>query len=181
VIRDIERFAFLPAVAFAQIITFLVSNDFGKQNWHGISANIKKVVFLASLMVFSLLLIFSLCPGFIIHFFDQKGTFTSFSAKIFPLLSIFVFLDLLQLILSGALRGAGDVRTVMWTRLIVCAGFFCPVTYVVATFFPLVDPMLKFLIIYATFYVGSGIMSIVYVCLFRTGEWSKRSREDKTV
>jgi Na+-driven multidrug efflux pump len=132
-------------------------------------------------MVFSLLLIFSLCPGFIIQFFDQKGTFTSFSAKIFPLLSVFVFLDLLQLVLSGALRGACDVHMVMWTRLIVCAGFFCPVTYVVATFFPLVDPMLKFLIIYVTFYVGSGIMSIVYVCLFRTGEWSKRSREDKTV
>jgi len=181
VIKDIERFAFLPAVALAQIITFLVSNDFGKQNWRGIAANIKRVVFLSSIMVFGLLLMFSLWPSFFIHFFDQKGVFTSFAAKIFPLLSVFVFFDLLQLVFSGALRGAGDVHTVMWTRLLVCAGFFCPISYCISAFVPLSDSMLKFFIIYASFYVGSAIMSIVYIRKFRSGEWSKRAYEEETL
>jgi len=176
VIKDLERFAFLPAVAFAQIITFLVSNDFGKQNWPAIAANIKKVVFLASLMVFGLLLMFSLCPSCIISFFDQKGTFTHFSAQIFPALSFFVFFDLLQLTLSAALRGAGDVRSVMWTRLTVCIVFFCPTTYLIAHHLPITSQAIKFLALYATFYIGSAIMSIMYVRQFRTGEWSKRTQ-----
>ncbi len=174
VIKDIERFAFLPAVAMAQIITFLVSNDFGKKNWQGIAANIKKVVFLSSIMVFALLLVFSICPGTFIRIFDQKGMFTAFSAHIFPFLSLFVTFDLLQLVLAAALRGAGDVRLVMWTRVLVCGGFLCPLTYYVSALAPITDPMLKFLIIYATFYVGSGIMSMIYIHQFRTGKWSKR-------
>lgn len=181
VIKDIERFAFLPAVALAQIITFLVSNDFGKQNWPAMAANIKRVMFLASIMVFMLLLMFSLWPYFFIHFFDQKGAFTHFAANVFPLLSIFVFFDLVQLVFSGALRGAGDVRTVMWTRLLVCAGFFCPITYLISAFMPLSDHQLKFFVIYASFYVGSAIMSIVYIRRFRTGEWSKRVHGEEPV
>lgn len=177
VIKDIERFAFLPAVALAQIITFLVSNDFGKQNWQGIAANIKKIVFLSSIMVFALLFVFSICPGVFIRIFDQKGVFTTFSAHAFPFLSVFVTFDLLQLVLAAALRGAGDVRLVMWTRLVVCVGFLCPVTYYVSALAPLADPMLKFLIIYATFYIGSGIMSLIYIHQFRTGKWSKRVKQ----
>ncbi|HBR70883.1 TPA: hypothetical protein DIC20_02305 [Candidatus Dependentiae bacterium] len=174
VIKDMERFAFLPAVAFAQIITFLVSNDFGRENWRGISSNIKKIVFLTSIMVFALLFIFSLFPEFFIGMFDQKDTFTSFSSKIFPVLSLFVFFDLLQLILAGALRGAGDVRIVMWTRLIVCFGFFAPLSYLFSLI-PMNNIWVKFILIYVMFYVGNALMSIVYIKRFRSGEWARQS------
>jgi multidrug resistance protein, MATE family len=174
VIKDMERFAFLPAVAFAQIITFLVSNDFGKENWRGISSNIKKIVFLTSLMVFTLLLILSLFPETFIRLFDHKDTFTAFSSKIFPVLSLFVFFDLLQLILSGALRGAGDVRVVMWTRLIVCGGFFAPLSYLLSLVH-MNNVWMKFILIYAMFYVGNALMSIVYIKRFRSGEWARQA------
>lgn len=179
VIKDLERFTFIPAVAFAQIITFLVSNDFGKQNWHGIAANIKKVVFMASLMVCVLLLFFSFRPDVFVSCFDQKGTFTAFSCKVIPLLSIFVFFDLLQLILSAALRGAGDVHLVMWTRFLVLVGFFCPFSYACSLWLPLSDPVLKFVVIYSVFYVSSGIMSIVYIRRFRTGIWAQRASKSE--
>ena len=48
VVKDMERLAFLPAIACAQVITFLVSNDYGQGNWKGIKSNLKKVAFLAS-------------------------------------------------------------------------------------------------------------------------------------
>jgi len=172
VVKDMERLAFLPAVAFAQIITFLVSNDFGRKNWHGISSNIKKIVFLTSIMVFTLLFILSIYPEFFIRLFDQKNTFTAFAAKIFPFLSLFVFFDLLQLILSGALRGAGDVRTVMWTRLIIF-GLFAPLSYLVS-WVPFGNALMKFILIYVMFYIGNGIMSIVYIRRFRSGEWARQ-------
>ena len=35
-IKEVERFGFLPAMAFAQIITFLASNDYGAQHFERI-------------------------------------------------------------------------------------------------------------------------------------------------
>ena len=123
-IKDLERFAILPAAAFANVITFLVSNAYGRHDWEGIKCNIKKTVFLSALFVFSILLIFSLWPSYFIGIFDSKNKFTAFSARIFPMLSVLVFFDLLQLILSGALRGAANVNAVMWVRLAVCVFYF---------------------------------------------------------
>ncbi len=171
-IKDLERFAFLPAIAFAQVITFLVSNDYGIHNWAGIKANIKKVMFLASILVFSILAIFSLYPEQLMKIFDKTGDFTDLTVRIFPILSVLVFFDLVQLVLSGALRGAGDVKVVMYTRLTVCIGYFLPVSYFLAQL-PITDPAVKFLLIYGSFYVGNGLMSVVYINRLRGSKWKK--------
>ena len=169
-IKDLERFAFLPAIAFAQIITFLVSNDYSVHNWAGIKSNIKKIIFLASLMVFSILAVFSFYPAQLMKLFDKTGDFTALTVRIFPILSVLVFFDLVQLILAGALRGAGDVKTVMWTRVIVCVVYFIPVSYVLVHM-PITDPAIKFLVIYSSFYIGNGLSSIIYINRLRGNEW----------
>ncbi len=174
VIKDIERFAFLPAIAFAQIITFLASNDYGASNLDGIKTNIKKVIFLASIFVFALLLIFTINPKYFIQFFDKKDVFTEFSAKILPILNIFVFFDLIQLILSAALRGVGDVKIVMWTRLVLCLGCFFPVSYFISSLH-ITDQALKFLLIYGMFYVCNVFMTVVYINRFRSNMWNASS------
>ena len=160
VIKDMEQLAFVPAIACAQIITFLVSNDYSKKNWQGIIANIKKIIVISILMMLTIMLIFCLWPSCVIQCFDKKGVFTAFASQAFPLVSILVFCDLLQLILSAALRGAGDVKTVMVVRLVVCLGFFFPVSYAISLM-PL-HGMLKFVLIYGSFYLNNGIMSIIY-------------------
>ncbi len=169
-VKDMERFAFLPAMAAAQVITLLVSNDFGNRNWEGIKSNIKKMIFISSLLVFFILLVFSIWPTYIIQFFDQKGDFTGLAARAFPLLSGLVFFDLLQLILSGALRGAGNVKTVMVVRFIVCFGYFIPLSYVLSRL-PIQDQTLKFVLIYGAFYMGNALMSIIYINRFRSEAW----------
>lgn len=174
VIKDLERLAILPAAAFAQVITFLVSNDYSVHNWSGIKANIKKVIVLASVFVFAILLVFSLWPDYFIHFFDLKGKFTGFAAKIFPVLSVLVFFDLLQLILSGALRGAANVRMVMGIRLATFFGYFIPVSWLLSRL-PIENNATKFLLIYGAFYVGNGLMSIVYIRRFRGQRWKSKS------
>ncbi len=170
VIKDMERLAFVPAIAFGQVITFLVSNDYSTKNWVGIKNNIKKVLLLASVMVFSILFLFCLSPATIIQCFDKKGVFTAFASYAFPFLSVLVFCDLLQLILSGALRGAADVKTVMWVRLGVCTLFFLPISYSIYLL-PIANPLIKFMIIYGSFYIGNGLMSIIYIVRFRGDAW----------
>jgi len=174
-VRDIERLSILPAVAFAQIITLLISNDFGARRWKDVRANLYKVFFLAFSMVAVLLLIFSLFPTCIIQLFDKNGDFTELTARAFPLLSILVFFDVLQLILAGALRGATDVRTVMVVRLVVCTLYFVPASYLLSTMIKTTG-LFKFVMIYASFYVGNLLMSLMFIYRFCSGKWKKIGR-----
>jgi MATE family multidrug resistance protein len=170
IIKDMERFALAPAVAFATIITFLVSNNMGARDWVGIKSNIKKTVFLATFFVFCVLLIFSVFAESIIRIFDKKGDFTALASAAFPLLSVLVFFDLLQIILSSALRGAGNVKTVMITRLVVIGAFFVPVSYWLSGM-PIENDLLKFMLIFGSFYIGNGLMNVVYINRFRSDAW----------
>jgi len=173
VIKDMEQFAFVPALACAHVITFLVSNDFGLKNWDGILANIKKIIIISMSMMGLIILIFCLWPTTIIQCFDKKGVFIDFAQRAFPLVSILVICDLLQLVLSAALRGAGDVKTVMVVRLAVCLCFFFPVSYILSLM-PCTNIMLKFVLIYASFYVNNGIMSLIYIYRLRGHAWKNQ-------
>lgn len=172
-IKMMERFAFLPAIASAQVITFLVSNDVGQGRWHDIHANIKRVLVIATIMVGTILLIGSLWPSWFVTFFDKNGDFGYLVATIFPALSVLILIDLLQLVLSAALRGAGDVQTVMVTRALVISLYFIPATYVISGFE--FDAMVtKMLVTYATFLFGNALMSMVYVYRLRQNQWKKQ-------
>lgn len=173
VVKDMERFAFLPAIAGAQIITFLVSNDFGSKNWPGITSNIKKVLAVVSVPVCTILFLMALNPAYYIGFFDKQGDFTETAAAVFPVLSVLVYLDLLQIILSGALRGSGNVRSVLSARVAICFGYFFPVSYIIAYWLPITNMTLKFILIYGAFYIGNGLMSVYYMHIFRSGFWKK--------
>lgn len=174
VVKDMERFAFAPAVAFASVITFLVSNDYGRKNWQAIKSNLKKTIFLASFFVMSILVIFSLMPHTIIGLFDKKGEFIGLAARAFPLVSMMAFFDLLQIVLCGALRGAANVKMVMLVRVLVLSCFFVPVSYFISIM-PIQDQVIKFLLIYSSFYFGNAIMSAIYINRFRSEEWKKYS------
>jgi len=165
VLKLMERMVFLPAVAFSQVITFLVSNDIGNERWKDIKANIAKVLILSSTMMSVLLIIASSYPSQLVSLIDQNKEFGFLAAKVFPALSLFLFLDLLQLILSGALRGACDVQTVMLTRLGVICFYFVPVSYVLSRL-SISSDVLKFFLIYGSFFIGNALMSIVYIKRF---------------
>jgi Na+-driven multidrug efflux pump len=171
-IKMMERVAFLPAIASAQVVTFLVSNDLGRGNWTDIHGNIKKILQLAIIMVGFILLIGSLWPLWFAAFFDKNNEFGYLVAIIFPALSVLILMDLVQLILSAALRGAGDVKTVMLTRVSVIGLFFIPSTYLLA-YVPFEQMVHKMLATYASFLLGNVFMSMVYIYRLRQNHWKK--------
>ena len=165
VLKLMECMVFLPATAFSQVITFLVSNDIGHHRWTDIKANICKVLILASCMVAVLVFIVSLYPAQVVHMIDRNKEFGGLAQAVFPAIGVLIFVDLLQLILSGALRGASDVQTVMMTRLGVICFYFVPVSYVLSRL-PMTSDILKFFLIYCSFFMGNALMSIVYIKKF---------------
>lgn len=175
VIKDIERLAFLPAIASAQVITYLVSNDYGQKNWQGIKSNIKKVLFLTSIMVFIMLMVFVVFPESTISYFDKKGKFTDLAAQVLPFLSVLVFFDLIQLILAAALRGANDVKVVMYARLAIIVCYFLPFSWLLAHL-DIENQGLKLFIVYGAYYLGNGIMAVVYIWRFRGEKWKQHTK-----
>jgi putative MATE family efflux protein len=172
VVRDMERFAFIPAIAFAQVITFLVSNDVALTNFDAAKQNIRRIIILTSFMVASLLVFFSFYAATITKFFDKKGEISLLATQAFPLISLLVFFDLLQIILSGALRGSGNAYVVMIVRLVVFGLFFGPVSYFITSQI-FENELAKFIALYGVFYLGNAVMTIIYMYWFSGEEWKK--------
>ncbi len=172
VIKDLERLAFLPAIAFASVLTFLVSNRLGAHDAAGARANVKRVLMLTAGSVIAILFVLSLNPAFFVQIFDHKGTFTVLASRMFPIISIFVVFDFVQLILAAALRGAGDVSAVMVVRAVISFGVFLPLSTYAASL-PIEDVALKFVLIYAIFYLCSGLMGLLFLLRIKTNKWEK--------
>lgn len=170
VIKDMEALAFVPAVAFGQVTTLLASNEYGAEHYGSIKTITRRIIFMSSLMVGGILLIFSANLTTIIGLFDRKNAFSDLAASVFPAVSILVFLDLLQLMLAAALRGVANVRFVMWTRVISCIVLFIPLSYGLSLL-PITNEAYRFVCIYGSFNIVNGVTSLVYVYWFSSGRW----------
>jgi len=89
-------------------------------------------------------------------------------------MSVLLFFDLIQLLLAGALRGASNVRMVMLVRLIICSGFFAPISYLFSRM-PMENAAIKFMLIYGSYYVGNLLMSVIYIRRLSSEDWKKKA------
>jgi multidrug resistance protein, MATE family len=172
VVKNLERFAMLPAIALAQIIILLVSNRLGAKDEDGARANIKKVMILASIMVSLALVVLCIKSRYFVGLFDPNNVFTDMVVTGLPFISILVVFDFVQLILAGALRGAGDVRTVMMIRFLSCFGFLIPVSYLFAHM-NIESVALKFTLVYSCFYFNTGIMGLIFLWRILGRAWQR--------
>jgi Na+-driven multidrug efflux pump len=131
------------------------------------------LLLLAVSMVWTLLFLFCMFANWIIPIWDQNHEFTAFTASILPFISVMTFFDILQVVLSGALRGAANVKVVMLTRLCTIFLVVMPLSYV-AAHMHINDPVMKFVLIFGSFYIGGLFMTIVYMLRFRGEAWKGR-------
>lgn len=172
VVKDLERFAFLPAIAFAQVITFLVSNKLGARDNEGAMSNIKKTLILTAVLTTTSLLVMCFQAPYFIGLFDPKDKFTGFAALALQVISILVIFDFTQLILAGALRGAGDVKTVMWGRFFAVIAFFIPISYLLSLI-PNLSEGARFLLIYGSYYITTGVMGVIFLIRIKNRQWQR--------
>lgn len=173
VMKDtLDQLVLSPAVAFAQVATLLTSNDYGAQNYARLKATVKRILLLAASMMTIILVIFNCgLAEKIISLFDKQHVFTLFATQAFSVLCILIFFDLLQLVLAGALRGAGNVQVVMWTRVLMAIGIFIPLSYAVSLI-PFENPLWRFVVIYGSFNVVNGLAGAFYYWWFHSNRWN---------
>lgn len=174
VVKNLERFAFLPVMASAGVITFLVSNYLGARDENGTMANVKKMYFLTCVTVIPALLVLCLNARYLVSFFDPLNKFTYFAAAVLPVISLLVIFDFTQVFLAAAMRGAGDVKAVMIGRVLACGCFFVPVSYALSQI-TFVSDTTRFILVYGSFYVTTGIMGLFYMHRIISRKWCKHN------
>jgi putative MATE family efflux protein len=172
VIKDIEMLAFVPALACAHVATFLASNYYGQRDWQGFTTTMRRIIIIALVCVAIILCVVCISPEPVIALFDRKGAFTRHAASALPVISIFVGLDVVQLLLSAILRGVGDVRTVMMVRVIGSVCCVLPLA-LLCSYLPF-TPFIRFILIYGSFYMGGGVMSFLYWRRLMGESWKAR-------
>ena len=160
-IHMFQRIFILPSVACATVITFLVSNRIGNKDWIGIKNTTKKAILFSSCIVLTPLTIISLFPTFFIGLFDTQHIYTAFAAEAFPYITLFVIFDILQVLLSAALRGSREVETVMKGRVGALVLFFAPFSFLILSL-PTGAIFTKFILIYTSFYLSNALMALYY-------------------
>jgi hypothetical protein len=61
----------------------------------------------------------------------------------------------------------------MWTRVIVCTCFFVPISYFFSSL-PNISNLMKFVLIYGSFYVTTGIIGLVYLLRINSHKWHQQ-------
>lgn len=161
-VKNIERLALIPAMAFSQIITFIVSNNLGNGDFKSAQKNIIKILALTLFFSASCLALACWKSAWLMSFLDPNKNFSDFACKILKIICPMMAFDLVQMTLAGALRGAGDVKTVMLTRFFSCIFIFIPSSLFVRKYLFFND-MTKIILIYACFYVSTVSMALVFI------------------
>lgn len=174
ILKTTERIGLLPAIAFAQVITYVVSNDYRVGHFTTIRLNISKVLTWASGLVLSMLILFNFFPGFFLGVLGVQNPLNDYTLATLKLLVVIALFDIFQLILAASLRGAADVRYVMLTRVIAASCFLLPFSYLVM-WLPFDNIFVKFMILYASLHMSKALMVGSYIKRFLGTAWKKQS------
>ncbi len=172
VISDLEMLMFVPAIAYAQVVTGLVSNEVGARDLIGIKYTIKKVLLLAVASALLMLLVTSWFAEVLIGFFDTQHIFSYFAVPAFRWISILALCDVVQVVLSAALRGCAQTQTVLRVRLCTLLLFCFPIAYG-ASLVAFQSDFVRFMTIYGSFYISNGCMALLYVIWLRSERWTQ--------
>lgn len=173
IIKNLERSAIMPAAAFAQVVTMLVSNHLGAQEFIEAKLTIRKVLIFTCVIVSSTLLVLNIHAAYFVGLLSPNTEVTFFAIPLLRILSCLVIFDFAQLILAAALRGAGKVKTVMWTRFLICGLFFLPISYILSRC-SFEDASTKFCLIYGMFYINTALMGFAFWRQLAKSSWYEK-------
>jgi putative MATE family efflux protein len=173
IIRNLERWALIGSLAFAQITTFIVSNNIGEQNHDAAKKNLYKILGVSILLTVSVMLALNFNLSFFTTQLDPTHALDIFIKPTAYLLTLFLCIDAIQIVFASALRGAGDVRRVMMIRSFACLGFFLPATTIISMI-PGLESDVRFVTIYSLYYATTAIMAILFFIRVRGTSWLKQ-------
>lgn len=160
IVKNLERLAFIPATALSQVITPLVSNYIGSREQSLARMAAGYAIAMAIVSTLTALSVICYFSQPLAALFDYKNCLSKDIVFILRCVCPMVAFDVLQLMAAGALRGAGDVGTVLYSRVVGCFGIFIPLSFIVSKY-PFQTLQGRILATYTTFYFSTAIIGLM--------------------
>ncbi len=165
--------AFLPLLGIGSAATALTARNLGASNIRGAVKAIKSAMKIGFGFMSILVIFYGLYPAALIQVFktpdaDEFLKVSSLAVVMLRLTVIYLITDVLLVIYSGALRGAGDTKFIMFAS-IASHWFFLALPSALAVYFFKSSVITVWII----FIVFSIILAILYIYRFYCGNWKK--------
>jgi len=139
---SINMLAFLPMIGISIATTTLVGQYIGKEKISFAEKSTYTSLKIAFIYMGCMALLFVLFPEQLLSIFRnrQEGVedfevIVRYGRQILILVAMYSVFDAMNIIFSGALKGAGDTKFAMWTAIIVAWIFFVPPVYMIIEVF----------------------------------------------
>ena len=182
---SINMLAFLPMIGISIATTTLVGQYIGKEDIRSAEKSTYSSLKVALLYMGGMALLFVLFPEQLLSIFksseDRVEDFAiiiAYGRRILIMVALYSVFDAMNIIFSGALKGAGDTRFAMWAAIIVAWVFFVPPVYLIIEVF---EKGVLMAWGWATLYII--LIGSVFCWRFRKGKWKEidlLGRREKT-
>ena len=175
IVLSIEALAFMPMVGFHIGNATLVGQAIGREEpEEGVEATTSALhITLAYMMPLAAVFIF--VPEPLLSLFETAGQDPAQHREIVAqgvilmrFVAVFCFFDALNLIYSGAIKGAGDTRFIMWTIGAVCLGLMILPVYVAVE---ILGAGLYTVWTFASLYACA--LGLAFMLRYRHGSWKR--------
>jgi multidrug resistance protein, MATE family len=175
IVLSIEALVFMPMVGFHIGNATLVGQAIGRKAPEGGMEATTSALHITLAYMVPLGALFVWVPEPLLALFQTGGEQTNHARDIMELgtvlmrfVAVFCFFDALNLIYSGALKGAGDTRFIMWTIGAVCLGLMVIPVYVAVE---ILDAGVYAVWTFATIYACS--LGMAFMLRYRQGSWKR--------
>ena len=172
---SINMLAFLPMIAISIATTTLVGQYLGKEDIGLAEKSTYSSLKIAFVYMGGMALVFILFPEQLLSIFRNRQeeivdfrVIVTYGRRILILVAIYSIFDAMNIIFSGALKGAGDTTFTMWAAVVVAWIFFVPPVYVIIEVF---EMGVLFAWGWATLYII--MIGSVFCWRFRKGKWKE--------
>ncbi len=121
IVLSINAVAFMPSMGVSQGISVMVGQSLGRRDADEAKRVVKSAIHLLLVYIFMVDILFIAFPEFILSPFIQStgdsGQFRELavlSVQLLKIISIYLLLDAMYMVFSGALKGAGDTRFLLF-------------------------------------------------------------------
>jgi multidrug resistance protein, MATE family len=175
IVLSIEALAFMPMVGFHIGNATLVGQAIGREEPEGGVEATTSALHITLAYMMPLAAVFIFVPEPLLSLFETAGQDPAQHREIVAqgiilmrFVAVFCFFDALNLIYSGAIKGAGDTRFIMWTIGAVCLGLMIVPVYVAVE---ILGAGLYTVWTFATVYACA--LGIAFMLRYRHGAWKR--------
>jgi MATE family multidrug resistance protein len=170
IVFSISLLAFLPLVGFGLGLSVLVGQALGRDNPQEAERATSSTLHVTLLYIIAVILIFILAPEWLMNLFRSRDpaqadyqSILKIGLVLLRFVAVYSFFDVLFIVYSSAIKGAGDTRFVMWAIGIFSIGI-------------MVIPVYIFVIHLGTGIYPARVALTAYVCVAGIVFWRRYSK-----